>query len=288
MNDTAMKHGPEGVACLRCGGALDSTPDEAFLHCRYCGTDHEVIEEESVPASMPPKWCASKDAREALRKVLRDRGIRASVTTEIDLYWLVFWRIRAKLVGWQFYQKRPDVVSTAARREDGSEIRPVQMPAERVEELVARDVDVTLPACDSRSFDVVGISDRVPQIDWVPFSAERVGEKSHLVSVAVPCSACRCSARGPACSTTRSGACTSRWPASRESPTSTPCAPGSSAVTVSVRAARRRRPGMPPPVPPGGSRASTPCSLSSASPDGHCTAGESAAHTVISATGAAG
>jgi hypothetical protein len=186
MNRAATQAGPEGVACLRCGGALDSTADEAFLHCRYCGTDHEVLEEESVPASMPPKWCTSKEAREALRKELRARGIRSSVTTEVDLHWLVFWRIRAKLVGWQFYQKRPEPVGRPVKREDGSEVKPIQMPAERVEELVARDVDVTLPACDSRSFDLVGISDRVDQIEWVPFSAERAGEKSHLASVAMP------------------------------------------------------------------------------------------------------
>ena len=48
------------------------------------------------------------------------------------------------------------------------------------------DVDVSLPACDSRSFDLVGISDRVEHIDWVSFSVERVGEKAHVTSVVVP------------------------------------------------------------------------------------------------------
>jgi hypothetical protein len=165
---------------------LDHTLDEAFLHCRYCGTDHEVLEEESVPASMPQGWASSKDAREALREQLRSQKIRSSVTTEVDLHWLVFWRIRGKLVGWQFYQKRPDPAPRADQKTDGGQFGGTLMPAERVEELVARDVDVTLPACDSRSFDLVGISDRVEAVEWVPFSAERVGESSHLASVVVP------------------------------------------------------------------------------------------------------
>jgi hypothetical protein len=189
MTGSASITGPEGVACLRCGGGLDPTPDEAFLHCRYCGTDHEVLEEESVPASMPRTWGSSKDAREALREQLRKRKIRSSVTTEVDLHWLVFWRIRGKLVGWQFYQQRPDPASRSDQKKDGGEIGGTLMPAERVEELVARDVDVTLPACDSRSFDLVGISDRVDAVDWTPFSAERVGESSHLASVVMPRSA---------------------------------------------------------------------------------------------------
>ena len=186
MNGSIAITGPEGVACLRCGGGLDATADEAFLHCRYCGTDHEVLEEESVPASMPRTWASSKDAREALRDRLRKKKIRSSVTTEVDLHWLVFWRIRGKLVGWQFYQKRPDADPRSDQKKDGGDFASTLMPAERVEELVARDVDVTLPACDSRSFDLVGISDRVDTVDWTPFSAERVGESSHLVSVVVP------------------------------------------------------------------------------------------------------
>lgn len=189
MNVSAAVSGPEGVACMRCGGGLDPTADEAFLHCRYCGTDHEVLEEESVPASMPRVWASSKDAREALREQLRERKIRSSVTTEVDLHWLVFWRIRAKLVGWQFYQKRPDPTPGSDQKNDAGELLRSLQPAERVEELVARDVDVTLPACDSRSFDLVGVSDRVDTVDWTAFSAERVGESSHLASVVVPRSA---------------------------------------------------------------------------------------------------
>ena len=184
-----VERGPQAIACLRCGGGLESTVDETFLLCRYCGTDHQVLEEDSVPASMPAKWCASKDAREVLRKRLRERGIRASVTTEVDLYWLVFWRIRAKLVGWQFYQKRPEPVAGADRKEDRGERSLAPTPAERVEELVARDVDVTLPACNSRDFDLVGISDRVESVDWIPFLSERLGERAHVASVAIPRSA---------------------------------------------------------------------------------------------------
>lgn len=189
MNDVSALTGTESVACLRCGGGLETTADESFLHCRYCGTDHQVLEEESVPAFMPARWDSSREAREALRKDLRARGIRSSVTAEIDLHWLVFWRIRAKLVGWQFYQKRAEAPVRPSKREDGSERAPTLMPLERVEELVARDVDVTLPACDSRAFDLVGISDRVDSVEWIPFSAERSGEHSHLASVAVPRSA---------------------------------------------------------------------------------------------------
>ncbi|RKZ13508.1 hypothetical protein DRQ32_01440 [bacterium] len=186
MNAPSTVALPEGMACLRCGGGLDSTVDESLLHCRYCGTDHQVLEEESVPASMPARWDSSRDAREALRSHLRERGIKKSVTAEVDLHWLVFWRIRAKLVGWQFYQKRPDQPARSEKREDGSERTVSLMPAERVEELVARDVDVTLPGCDSRAFDLVGISDRVDSVEWVPFSSGRTGEMSHVASVAVP------------------------------------------------------------------------------------------------------
>lgn len=189
MNPTPYMEGPQGIACLRCGGGLEVTADESFLHCNYCGTDHEVMEEESVPASMPARWDASRDAREALRLELRTRGINNSVTAEVDLHWLVFWRVRAKLVGWQYYQKRAEAPAASARQEEGSTRKPIQMPLERVEELVARDVDVTLPACDSRAFDLVGISDRVDAVEWVPFSPERVGEQAHLASVAVPRSA---------------------------------------------------------------------------------------------------
>lgn len=187
MSRRSVTGAPEGVACLRCGGGLDPTPDEAFLHCRYCGTDHEVLEEESVPASMPSEWVSSREAREALRRHLRQRGVRSSVTAEVDLHWVVFWRIRGKLVGWQVYQARPELPVRAARTDDEAGARqPRLAPAERVEELIARDVDVTLPGCDTRTFDLVGISDRVGSIRWVPFSAERVGRGSHVASVVVP------------------------------------------------------------------------------------------------------
>lgn len=187
MSEGSLIGVPQGVACVRCGGGLDPTPDESFLHCRYCGTDHEVLEEESVPASMPARWDSSREAREALRRHLRDLGVRSSVTTETDLHWIVFWRIRAKLVGWQYYQRRPDPpASIPGTREGVAESRHSLMPAERVEELVARDVDVTLPGCDSRAFDLVGISDRVDAMDWIPFSSERTGQNAHVASVVVP------------------------------------------------------------------------------------------------------
>jgi hypothetical protein len=189
MKNPSTASGPEGIACLRCGGSLDPTPDEAHLHCRYCGTDHEVLEEESVPASMPTEWAASRDAREVVRAALRDRGLGSSVTTETDLWWLVFWRIRAKLVGWQFYQKRPELAGRPEKRDDPHEFSRHLQPAERVEELIARDVDVTLPACDTRAFDLVGISDRVRSVDWTDCNEERLGERSHRAAVTLPRSA---------------------------------------------------------------------------------------------------
>ena len=191
MSVSGLTHGTRGLACTRCGGALLPGSDPEQLRCRYCDTDHLLRADDDVSAVAPAGRISGRRAHRALMEALREGGSPSASVRERDLVWLPFWQVEAKLVGWQVYQELREA-GRALRGPDGEEIAPAT-PRERrrVEELVARDLDLTLPACDTRSWGLLGIADRIDHLRLRPFSLERESRRATVCSVVVPRDAAR-------------------------------------------------------------------------------------------------
>ncbi|HKK70855.1 MAG TPA: hypothetical protein VKA86_06535 [Candidatus Krumholzibacteria bacterium] len=170
-----------GLACLRCGGTLRATEDPERLQCSYCDTHHlHAGQGDDVAAFAPAGRIGRRRARRVLADALRERGIEGFAVEGARMAWLPFWHVRAKLVGWQVYRRPIEAVPgeaapTAAVRHQ-----------ERFEELVARDVDVTLPGCDARRWGLVGVADRLSSLRLRPLAVDREAARATVCSVIVP------------------------------------------------------------------------------------------------------
>lgn len=186
MNAGSPQASTRALACSRCGGALSSTPALDQLRCRHCGTDHLLRERGDVSAVAPQGRIGSRRAHRALLAALRARGIAGANVHERQLAWLPFWQVRAKLVGWQVYQQTV-VTQPTLRGPSGEELpSSVIREQQRVEELVARDLDVSLPGCDTRGWGLLGIADRIEHLRLRPFSIAREAEQATVAAVVVP------------------------------------------------------------------------------------------------------
>jgi hypothetical protein len=175
-----------GLACVRCGGTLRATDDPERLQCSYCDTHHvHAGAGDDVAAFAPAGRIGRRRARRVLAGALQDRGVAGFAVEGTRLAWLPFWHVRAKLVGWQVF-RRP-IESTP----DEPRTTFTTRPQERVEELVARDVDVTLPACDTRRWGLVGVADRLSSLRLRPLAVDREAERATVCSVVVPRAAAR-------------------------------------------------------------------------------------------------
>jgi DNA-directed RNA polymerase subunit RPC12/RpoP len=175
------------LACSRCGGALAATSAFDLLRCRHCGTDHLVRDRGDVSAVAPQGRISSRRAHRALLDALLARGIPGANVHEGRLVWLPFWQVRAKLVGWQVYQHTV-VVQPSLRGPSGGERSSSSLIREqqRVEELVARDLDVSLPACDTRGWGLLGITSRIEHLRLRPFSIDREAQHATVATAVVP------------------------------------------------------------------------------------------------------
>lgn len=175
-----------GLACLRCGGTLRATDDPERLQCSYCDTHHvHAGAGDDVAAFAPAGRIGRRRARRVLAGALHTHGVEAFAVEDARLAWLPFWHVRAKLVGWQVF-RRP--IETA---HDEAHTTMTARPQERVEELVARDVDVTLPACDTRRWGLVGVADRLSSMRLRPLAVDREADRATVCSVVVPRAAAR-------------------------------------------------------------------------------------------------
>lgn len=186
MSTLPLRQGSRALACVRCGGVLVAGEDFDRLRCRYCDCDHLLRNEGEVSAVAPQGRVSSRRAHRALLENLRDRGIVGANVHHRKLAWLPFWQVRAKLVGWQVYQRTKEA-APPRRGPDGETVPSVVIrEQERIEELVARDLDVSLPACDTRGWGLLGITDRLDHLRLRPFAAEREAQQAMVCSVVVP------------------------------------------------------------------------------------------------------
>jgi hypothetical protein len=122
-----------------------------------------------------------------LSRLLRASGAPGHIVREQRLWWMPYWEVRAKLVGWQVYQRRKEIVARPRSSMDGAtEIPESLVERERVEELVSRDVASSMPACDPREVGRLGISDRVEHRSWRSFSAREAEIDAQVCSVVLP------------------------------------------------------------------------------------------------------
>lgn len=176
----------QGLSCRRCGGQLRGADDPQRLHCAYCETSHLVASTDDVAAFSPAGRIGRRRAHRAVSQALAERGVEGFVVEEARLAWLPFWHVQAKLVGWQVYRQIVESRSTITTSSgEAPPIAPMRHE-ERVEELVARDVDVTLPGCDAREWGLVGIADRLHAATLRPFALEREADRALVCSVVVP------------------------------------------------------------------------------------------------------
>lgn len=186
MSTAPLRRGSSGLACVRCGGALAPAGDFDQLRCRYCGSDHLLRHEDDVSAVAPMGRISSRRAHRALLASLREHGIAGANVHQRRLAWLPFWHVRAKLVGWQVYERTKEA-GAPRRGADGESVPSLVIrERERVEELVARDLDLSLPACDTRGWGLLGITDRLEHLRLRPFAADREAGQGMIGSVVVP------------------------------------------------------------------------------------------------------
>ena len=173
-----------GLSCTRCGGILRAGVDPDLLRCSYCDTHHVFGAGDDVAAYAPVGRIGHRRARRVLLDALGARGIDRVKIADVRLAWIPFWHVRGKLVGWQVYQ---EVRSERPRNAEGD---PVPVPPvrtrERREELVARDVDVTLPACDARKWGLIGVNDRLASLRLRPVAMDGADDDALVCSVVVP------------------------------------------------------------------------------------------------------
>jgi len=176
----------EGLSCLRCGGQLRGAEDPQRLHCAYCETSHLMVSGDDVAAFAPRRRIGRRRAHKALSETLKSHGVGGLSVEDARLAWLPFWHVQAKLVGWQVYRQLIEQKRTTTTAEGAEIPSPTLRHEERQEELVARDVDVTLPGCDAREWGLVGIADRLRAVDLRPFAHEREADRALVCSVVVP------------------------------------------------------------------------------------------------------
>ena len=181
-----MRVAAQGLSCQRCGGRLRGGDDPERLRCAYCDTHHLLVADEDVAAFAPSGRIGRRRARRVLASALAERGVKGFAIEDARLAWLPFWHVRGKLVGWQVYRQVVETRPSAPSSSPGEVPLGAIRHEERTEELVARDVDVTLPGCDARSFGLVGIADRLRSLKLRPFDHEREAKQGTVCAVVVP------------------------------------------------------------------------------------------------------
>ncbi len=138
-----------------------------------------------MEARAPAGSLGARRARGALTAALRELGLRGHVVRSQRRWWLPYWEVRAKLVGWQVYQET--IREPAGRFAPGAAAAPAESSSpprvRRVEALVARDVASTLPASDVRGLGRIGISDRVDAHALRPFQPELAARDGRVCGV---------------------------------------------------------------------------------------------------------
>lgn len=175
----------EGLSCVRCGGQLRGGDDPERLHCAYCDTSHLLVSAGDVAAFAPAGRISRRRAHRAVGNALRAHGIGGFAVEDARLAWLPFWHVRGKMVGWQVYRQVVEQRVQTTGPQGEAKVTPIRHE-ERTEELVARDVDVTLPACDAREWGLVGIADRLHAARLRPFAYTREADRALVCSVVVP------------------------------------------------------------------------------------------------------
>ncbi len=182
-----------GLGCPRCGGGLATVDgDPARLRCSYCGYECLRRSDSGVAAHVPAGRIGRRRAASAVAALLSARGVHGYAIESVQLFYLPFWELQGKLVGWQRYRVRrerpPHAPGLAAEQAPAKSELP---PEDRVEEVVARDVTWSSPACDARDFGLAGIADRVATLQLRPLDLDRLRGDEIACAVVHPLSAAK-------------------------------------------------------------------------------------------------
>jgi len=168
------------LRCTRCGGWLESRDDPALLACGHCSLVHLQQAEAAIAVFEPVGRIGRRRAGRIVQAALRKRGVRGSGLDSCELHYLPFWQIEGKLVGWHRFRRR-------VQRADGEDASlSVTMELRVEEEVLSQELTASIPACDVRSFGLMGIAERAKQLRLRPFSLDVQEERDGAVARRAP------------------------------------------------------------------------------------------------------
>jgi hypothetical protein len=166
-----------GAACRHCGGQLRPTAHADLYECAYCDTAH-LDDPGEAQAFVPSERLGRFRVLQQLGRQLRELGVDGHAVTSTQRVWLPFWQVEATLAGWQRYQPR----SITATKPGSA--APLPQGAEPLEEVVARRVTASLPACDLRGWGLLGVADVVGRVRLRPMRST-LFERETVMSVSM-------------------------------------------------------------------------------------------------------
>lgn len=142
--------------CPLCGGPFEFAEGDRASECQFCGATSAIVGDSGIHRLLLPERIDLNGARSALRKLLAAEGGR-EFAASFDfksgrLYFLPFWRVRGRAVGWQWCEKESWSEEVYYDENGARCTRRVKEPNQRDFSVISKPVDFSSPAAAYDAF----------------------------------------------------------------------------------------------------------------------------------------
>jgi len=142
--------------CPLCGGPFEFAEGDRVSECQFCGATSAIVGDSGVHRLLIPERVDLNGARAALRKLLASAGGQ-EFAASFDfkggrLYFLPFWRVRGRAVGWQWCEKETWSDEVYYDENGARCTRRIKGPDQRDFSVISKPVDYSSAAAGYDAF----------------------------------------------------------------------------------------------------------------------------------------